>query len=88
MRTLLFLLAGLLLWAATAYISKLAGIQSANRWLPAIIFGAIWFIVAAWNMWVGVTSAGYSFLVELPIFLLIFLVPLGVATLSSYKTRR
>lgn len=87
MRTLLFLLGGALLWAVIFHLARLAGTQPETRWLPAAIFGAAWFIVAAWNMWVGVTSAGYSFWEELPIFLLIFIAPLAVAVLSIYKLR-
>lgn len=87
MRTLLFLVGGVVLWAAMSYFPKLAGVQLENRWLAAAIFGTVWFIVAVWNMWVGMTSAGYSFWEELPIFLLIFLAPLGVAVLSTYKIR-
>lgn len=87
MRTLLFLVGGVVLWAAMAYISKLAGAPPEKRWLAAAIFGTVWFIVAAWNMWLGVTSAGYSFWQELPIFLLIFLAPVGVAVFSIYKLR-
>jgi hypothetical protein len=39
------------------------------------IFSTIGFVVAAVKMWIGVAQAGYSFAEELPIFLLIFLVP-------------
>lgn len=85
MRTLLFLGAGIALWLAIVLVSKLAEAQPKNLWLTMVLFGAVWFVVSAWNMWVGITSAGYSFREELPIFLLIFLSPLGVAVLSTYK---
>ena len=87
MRTLLLLSGGVLLWAVIFYAARLAGILSENRWPTVALFGAIWLVVAAWNMWVGMTSAGYSFWEELPIFLLIFVTPLGVAVLSIYKLR-
>jgi hypothetical protein len=45
----------------------------------------MWFGAAAVNMWVGVTRAGYSFREELPIFLLIFLVPRLVAVTVKLK---
>jgi len=48
-------------------------------------FVAIWFVAAAWNMWIGVSQAGYSFQEELPIFLLIFLLPAAVAVLVKWK---
>ncbi|MEK7728854.1 MAG: hypothetical protein AAB354_10605, partial [candidate division KSB1 bacterium] len=43
------------------------------------------FLAAAANMWVGVARAGYSVQEELPIFLLIFLVPAAVALLVRWK---
>jgi len=48
-------------------------------------FAAIWFVVAAANMWLGVSRAGYSFQEELPIFLLIFLLPVAVAVVVKWK---
>lgn len=87
MRTLMFIGGGILLWLAFALVTKLAGAQPENRWLLPAAFGVIWFAVAAWNMWVGVTAAGYSFWVELPIFLLIFATPVVVAVLSVDKFR-
>jgi hypothetical protein len=37
------------------------------------------------NMYVGVARAGYSFMEELPIFLLIFAVPAVIAALLRFK---
>ncbi len=42
-------------------------------------------MAAAANMWVGVARAGYSFQEELPIFLLIFLLPVAVALAVKWK---
>jgi hypothetical protein len=36
-------------------------------------------------MWVGITQAGYSFQEELPIFLVIFLLPAAVAVIVKWK---
>ena len=47
--------------------------------MAALLFVALWFIGTAVNMYVGVTRAGYSFREELPIFLLLFCVPVVVA---------
>lgn len=50
--------------------------RNGNRILPLFrVFVAVWGILAVTNMWIGVTQAGYTFLEELPIFLLIFLGP-------------
>jgi hypothetical protein len=48
-------------------------------------FIAAWFVIAAFNMWLGVARAGYSFKEELPIFLLIFLLPTAVALFVGWK---
>ena len=36
-------------------------------------------------MWIGISQAGYSFKKELPIFLLIYLLPVAVAVLVKWK---
>jgi hypothetical protein len=40
---------------------------------------------AAANLWVGVSKAGYTVTEELPIFLLIFLLPAAVAVVIRWK---
>ena len=42
-------------------------------------------VAAAVNMWIGVARAGYSFMDELPIFLVIFLLPSAVAVAVKWK---
>jgi hypothetical protein len=49
------------------------------------VFVVIWFFVAAANLWVGVSKAGYAYTEELPIFLLIFLLPAVVAVAIRWK---
>jgi hypothetical protein len=44
-----------------------------------LVFVGLWFVAATANMAVGVVRAGYPFMEELPIFLLIFAVPVIVA---------
>jgi len=80
MRTALFLAAGLLLLAGFVLLGRLfsAGVPIASR----IALGgyiAFWFVIAALNLWVGVSRAGYTVGDELPIFLLIFGVPAAAA---------
>ena len=86
MRTLLFLVAGLLLLAAFLLLAKLfsPNYPDATR-LATTAYVALWFIIAGVNMWVGVARAGYSVAEELPIFLLIFGVPAGVAILLKWR---
>jgi hypothetical protein len=38
-------------------------------------FLPLWFVVAAINMWIGVTRAGYSVVDEAPVFAAVFSVP-------------
>jgi len=82
MRTLLFLLGGLLLLAAFLLLAKLfsIGFADATRW-ATIAYIALWFVIAVANMWIGVARAGYSITEELPIFLLIFGLPAAGAIL-------
>jgi hypothetical protein len=51
----------------------------------ALVFIGLWFVAAPTNMYVGVARAGYAFMEELPIFLLIFGVLAAVALLLRFK---
>lgn len=86
MRTLIFLLGGCVLLALCLGAAKLlfANLAGATRY-ATLAFLAIWFAVAAANMWVGVTRAGYSVAEELPIFLLIFGLPAVIAVFVKWK---
>ena len=53
--------------------------------MPTLLFAVIWLLVAGWNMWIGVTQAGSSFMEELPIFILISAVPVLCAVAAKYK---
>ena len=82
MRTGLFLIAGFLLLAASLLLGKLFSATYPSASVAAIIaFVALWFVIAVANMWIGVAKAGYSFAEELPIFVLIFVLPaaLGIS---------
>lgn len=86
MRTLMIIFGGLVLWGASLGVARLLGSSSASStWTPTIVFTVIWFLLAAANMWVGVAQAGYSFMEELPIFLLIFVLPVTAAVLVKWK---
>jgi hypothetical protein len=55
----------------------------AVRW-----FIPVWLVLAAVNLWVGVTRAGYSVAEEAPIFLVVFAVPAAVALLVAWGLTR
>ena len=86
MRTGLFLLAGFLLLGACQLLGRLF---SANypgaAWVATIIFGCLWLAISIGNLWVGVTKAGYAVAEELPIFLLIFALPVIVAIALKWR---
>jgi hypothetical protein len=86
MRTALFLLAGFLLLAALVLLGKLfSEAYPAATWWTTFGFVLLWLVLAVANMWVGVAKAGYSFSEELPVMLLIFVVPAAVAFLLKWK---
>jgi hypothetical protein len=88
MRTLFFIVGGLVLWAIITGVTRVINKPAGNSWMPTIVFAVIWFIIAAVNMWVGVTQAGYSVMEELPIFVLLYLLPVAIAVVLKYKVLR
>ncbi|HTF15638.1 MAG TPA: hypothetical protein VK643_13310 [Burkholderiales bacterium] len=86
MRTGIIILGGFVLWAVCLGITKLlAGSSTSSMTTATAAFVALWFVAAAANLWIGVSQAGYSFMEELPIFLLIFLLPAAVAVFVKWK---
>jgi hypothetical protein len=62
--------------------------ESAVLARSALAFVALWFIGAGINMYLGVSRAGYSVAEEAPIFLVVFLIPAGVALLVWWRYSR
>ena len=86
MRTGLFLLAGFLLLAASLLLGRIFSANYPNAtFVATVVYLALWLILAAANMWVGVAKAGYSVAEELPVFALIFLVPAVLAIILKWK---
>ena len=80
MRTLIIILGGFALWALCLFIARFTtDFGKVSTTIATVVFVVIWFAAAAANMWIGVTQAGYSFQEELPIFLVIFLLPSAAA---------
>jgi hypothetical protein len=86
MRTAVFILAGFAVWGVCTGLGR-ALTNGDQKMMNAatVIFVVIWLGVAAVNMWMGVMKARYSFREELPIFLLIFLLPAIVAVLVKWR---
>ena len=86
LRTLLIILAGFLALGVCYGLAKFfadASVRSIR--IATAVFVVIWFLVAAANLWVGVTQAGYAFREELPFFLLILLLPAATAIFVKWK---
>jgi hypothetical protein len=86
MRTALILMAGLFLLAALAIVGKLMSEHyPAATSLALYVFLALWLLATGFNLWIGVSKAGYSIGEELPIMLLLFALPAGAAILLKWK---
>jgi hypothetical protein len=83
MRTALIILVGFLVWSVCVAAAKMSANPARAIGTATIAFVAIWFLVAAVNMYFGVARAGYAFREELPIFLVIFLLPAIVAVVAQ-----
>jgi hypothetical protein len=87
-RTIMILTAGLLIFAGLFLYSRLF-----VQHYPHAATWATWGFVAIWlaatatafNLWVGVSHAGYSVREEMPILLLLFAAPVAVALLARWK---
>jgi hypothetical protein len=86
MRTVLFLVVGFLLLAAFLILGRLfsANYPGATH-AATVAFIVLWLLISAFNLWVGVSKAGYTVADELPIFLLIFAVPAVVAAILKWR---
>jgi len=85
MRTVLIIVGGLVLLGLCALAGKWLG-GSAQAMVTAVkIFMPVWLLAALINMWIGVSRAGYSVAEELPIFLVIFVIPAAVAAFVWWK---
>jgi hypothetical protein len=86
MRTAMILAVGMLLLAAAVIFGRLFVhyYSNAMTWATGA-FLTLWLLATGFNIWVGVNKAGYSVGEELPIMLLLFLVPAVSAVLIRWK---
>ena len=80
--------AGLLQLGVFVLFGWLWGASAAGMALAAKAFVPAWLAVAAINMWVGVSHAGYTVRQEAPILVLVFLVPALVAGVVAWQLSR
>lgn len=86
MRTAQFMISGLLLMTSLLIVARLftEHVPSAPNLALAVGLG-LWLAITGWNMWLGVSKAGYSVGEELPILLLLFAIPAAAAVLVRWK---
>jgi hypothetical protein len=86
MRTAILIVSGILLWAISLGLArrfgKPGGTAIADTTLAFVTF---WLLATATNLWSGVAHAGYTLREELPIAMLVFGVPAGLAALVKWK---
>jgi len=85
MRSVIIVATGLVIGALFLFAGRILGRGPETLALGAKLFIPLWFIAAAVNLWAGVAKAGYSFMEELPIFLVIWLVPAAVAVAVKWR---
>jgi hypothetical protein len=80
MHTVIIILGGLVLLGAFVLAWWwLGGPENASIVMAAEVFIPVWLLAALFNLWVGVSRAGYSIAEELPFFAVVFAVPAAVA---------
>ncbi len=89
MRTALIILGGLLLFGLCLAARRWLGGPGPESVIMAVrYFIPIWLCAALVNSYVGVSRAGYSVAEELPIFLVIFAVPVPLAAAAWWHAIR
>jgi hypothetical protein len=79
---------GLGLLAIFLLFGKLWGGAEPAYGIASRLFIPVWLAVAATNMWVGVTKAGYPVREELLILAIVALVPIAAAVLVAWRLVR
>jgi hypothetical protein len=75
MHVLMMVVGGIIMLGLFLLFGHLWGGNSAALVLAAKWFVPVWLV----NLWIGVHSAGYSLREELPILILVFIVPAAIA---------
>jgi hypothetical protein len=86
MRTALFLTSGLLFFSSVLILARLFSEHFPSAPNVALALGlGLWLAATGTNMWIGVSKAGYSVADELPVFLLLFLIPAVAGVLIRWR---
>ncbi|WP_062225835.1 hypothetical protein [Aureimonas frigidaquae] len=76
---------GIVLLGLFLLFGRLWGGTGPDLSLAAKLFVPVWLVIALVNMWVGVTEAGYPLRDELPISIIVLLVPAALAGLVIWR---
>ena len=85
MHIILVIVGGLVQLGLFLLFGWLWGANTASMALAAKCFVPLWCLIAAVNMWIGVSHAGYSVQEELPILALNIAVPVALALLAVWR---
>jgi len=85
MRTAIIIVGGVVLLALFALVGGWLGGGPQSKVAAVKLFIPAWLAVALINLWLGVSRAGYSIAEELPIFLVIFVIPAAAAAFIWWK---
>ena len=85
MHMLMVIAGGTVLLGVFLLFGKLWGGDTAGLALAAKAFIPVWLVFSLANLWVGVSHAGYTVREELPILVVVFLVPAALAGLVIWK---
>ena len=88
MHTILVIGSGLVLLLLFLAVAKLVMTTEAATIANVVkVFIPVWLLISIGNMWFGMTSAGYTFMEELPILIPVFGVPAATALAIWYFWR-
>lgn len=85
MRTFVIMAGGLVLLGSSVPVARWTGGGAHAVSIVAKGFIVVWLAIALLNTWMGVARAGYPVGEELPIFLVIFLVPACAAAFVAWR---
>jgi len=88
MHVVLVIIGGIILLGLFLLFGKLWGGSTPDYATVAKLFIPVWAIMAIINLWVGVEKAGYSVKEELPILIIVFLVPAVFAAFIIWRYAR
>ncbi len=86
MHTLKIIVLGLAILALCLFAGRLTS-GSKGMETAALIFVPLWLVGAGVNLYIGVKTAGYSVADELPVFLVVFVVPAMIAVGIWWRLR-